>query len=121
MLTKDFRDFVALLNAHRVDYLVVGAWAVGVHGHPRYTGDLDVWVQRSAENAARLVAAINEFGFSSFNIAAADFERAERILQLGREPSRIDVMTSITGVEFAGAYRRRCVVDVDGLAVPFIG
>lgn len=121
MLGKDFREFVALLNAHRVEYLVVGAYALGAHGHPRYTGDLDIWVRPNDENASRLVAAINEFGFASFNLTSADFNRAGRVLQMGQPPVGIDVMTAIDGVDFDQAYPRRLTVRLDDLDVAFIG
>lgn len=121
MLGKDFREFVSLLNAHRVDYLVVGAYAVGAHGHPRYTGDLDVWVRPSPDNAARVVSALNEFGFASFKLKPEDFSRPGRILQMGYPPRRIDLMTSIEAVTFDTAYPKRLAVELDGLPVNFIG
>jgi hypothetical protein len=121
MLGKDFREFVVLLNAHGVEYLVVGAYAVGAHGHPRYTGDLDVWVRSSPGNAARVVSALNDFGFASFNLNPGDFTEPGRILQLGQPPVRIDIMTSIDGVSFDAAYPQRLIVEFDELPVSFIG
>lgn len=121
LLGKDFREFVGLLNDRHVEYLVVGAFAVGAHGHPRYTGDIDIWVRPSADNADKVVAVIEAFGFAGFRLAARDFSEPGRVLQLGQPPRRIDVMTSIDGVAFETAYPRRLVADVEGLAVAFIG
>ena len=121
MLSTEFREFVALLNAHRVEYLIVGAFAVGAHGHPRYTGDLDVWVRPDAENSGRVVEALNEFGFASFNLPAEVFAKTGKILQVGGRPLSIDIMTSIAGAEFGSAWSRRMTVDLDGLPAHFLG
>ena len=121
MLGKDFREFVALLNANRVEYLIVGAYAVGAHGHPRYTGDLDVWVRPTPGNSRNVVAAINAFGFESFGLGLEDFSAPGKLLQLGGRPLGIDVMTSIAGVDFEAAWPRRLVVALDGVPVNFLG
>ncbi|HUP90891.1 MAG TPA: hypothetical protein VM074_01480 [Solimonas sp.] len=121
MWSQDFKEFVALLNARGVEYLVVGGYAVGVHGYPRYTGDLDVWVSPVPANAARLVEVLDAFGFAAFGLTAADFTRPERVLQLGQPPFRIDVLTTIDGVSFEACYPRRLEVEFEGLPVSFIG
>ena len=103
MLNPDFKEFIALLNANDVHYLVVGGYAVALHGYPRYTKDLDIWIERSAENADRIVKALQEFGFGSLGLKADDFLVTDQIIQLGYPPRRIDLLTALPGVEF---YRR---------------
>ena len=101
---KDFREFVGLLNSHGVKFLIVGGHAVGLHGHPRFTGDLDIWVATDSNNAGRMVRVLEAFGFGSLKFTARDFERPGYAIQLGRPPYRIDILTSIDGVTFGLAY-----------------
>jgi len=82
MLAKDFREFVELLIKHRVEYIIVGGYAVGIHGYPRYTGDLDVWLNPSKSNAERTLKAVVEFGFSSYNLRINDFTKEGNVIQL---------------------------------------
>ena len=96
----DFRDLLALFNAHKVEYVVVGAYALAFHGAPRFTGDLDVLVRPGVRNGRRIVAALAEFGFTSVGLTADDFKRADRVVQLGVAPVRIDLVTSLTGVSW---------------------
>lgn len=119
-LHNDFADFLRLLNERNVRYLVVGGYAVAYHGYPRYTGDLDVFVEASPENAAKLVEVYGEFGFDRTTLKPAMFIVPDNVVRIGHEPVRLEVLTSITGVEFADAYVRRIEVEVNGLAVPFI-
>lgn len=119
-IDTEFREFVALLNAHEVRYLIVGGYAVALHGHPRYTKDLDVWVDLSPENAKRLLAALHEFGFGSVGLTMADFLEPDQVVQLGYPPKRIDLATSLSGVQFDPCYDARVDVTIDGLAIPFI-
>jgi hypothetical protein len=119
-LGKDFRDLLELLNRHQVRYLVVGGFAVAVHGTPRYTKDLDIWVEVSAENAGRIIAALDEFGFASLGLRAEDFLDPDVVIQLGYEPNRIDFLTKLTGVEFAEAYPARTSITLGELEVPLI-
>jgi len=120
-LDKNLREFIALLNSTKVNYLVVGGHAVAFHGRPRFTGDVDFFVERSAENAARLVDVVKAFGFGSVGAKAEDFLQPGMVVQLGRPPNRIDLLTSIDGVEFADAWRRKVAGDLDGIPVSFIG
>ena len=117
---RDFKEFLECLAGRDVRYLVVGGYAVAAHGHPRYTGDLDLWVWTAAENAERLLTALDEFGLGSVGLVANDFTEPGRVVQLGYPPVRIDLLTSIDGVEFEGCFNRRVEVVVDGLPVPFI-
>jgi len=119
-LSKDFQDFLKLLERHGVRYLIVGGYAVAAHTVPRYTKDLDVWVEVSPENAANLVAALDEFGFSSLGLVAADFLETDAVIQLGYEPNRIDILTGISGVRFADAYPKRTTARFGDLDVSTI-
>lgn len=121
MWSQDFKEFVGLLNARNVEYLVVGGYAVGLHGYPRYTGDLDIWVSAEPGNARRLLSVLEAFGFGGLGVTQEDFTRPDRVLQLGQPPFRIDLMTSIDGARFADCYPNRVVVDYEGLQVAFIG
>jgi hypothetical protein len=120
-LSKDLREFIQLLNKAKVEYLMVGAWSAAVHGYPRYTGDLDLFVRRSPENAGRLMTALTEFGFGSIGVTAEDFVKPDYVVQLGVEPNRIDLLTGISGVTFDEAWNTRAEVDLQGERVPVIG
>lgn len=119
-LSKDFQDLLVLLNQHSVRYLVVGGYATSVHAVPRYTKDIDIWVERSPENAKALIAALQAFGFGSLGLTPDDFQADDTIVQLGYEPNRVDLLTSLKGVEFAPCYQRRLEAEVEGIQVPFI-
>lgn len=121
MLSKDFKEFVALLNAHGVEYLVVGGYAMALHGRPRNTGDLDVWINRSPENADKLMQALNDFGFGGLGLSADDFVAPEQVVQLGYPPFRIDLMTDIDGVQFAAAWPQHKTFVHEGQPLHFIG
>lgn len=121
MLSKDFKEFVALLNAREVEYLVVGGYAMALHGRPRNTGDLDVWVKSSPENSRRLMAVLEAFGFGAVGLTADDFLQPDGVVQLGYPPFRIDLLTGIDGVEFDDAWPNRRTFVHDGLPLHFIG
>jgi hypothetical protein len=120
MLNQDFKEFIQSLNDHSVRYLVVGGYAVALHGHPRYTKDLDVWIEMSAENAARVVKALEQFGFGSLGLKEEDFLVADQVVQLGQPPNRIDLLAAASGVNFETCYRSRLSVEVDGVPIAFI-
>ena len=119
-LSQDFKEFIESLNVSRVRYLVVGGYAVALHGHPRYTKDLDVWIDCTPANAKRMVRAFAEFGFESLGVKAADFEKPDRMVQMGVPPNRIDVLTSLAGVNFSACFKKRVIVEIDGVPVNFI-
>ena len=121
MLNKHFQDFLELLEKHHVEYVIVGGYAVGVHGFPRYTGNIDIFVGLSSENAARLVDVFNEFGFASLSLKAIDFLEPDTVVEVGREPMKIQVLTGIDGVTFDRCRSDRMMVNISGLQVPFIG
>jgi len=120
LANKDFREFVELLSSSGVRFLIVGGHAVALHGYPRFTGDLDVWVATDPENAVRVAKALSAFGFGSLKFSADDFVRPGYAIQLGRPPYRIDILTSIDAVTFSRAYRRRRMVRAGTLTIPFI-
>lgn len=119
-LNPIFDEFLGELVRHRVRFLVVGAYAVALHGKPRATRDIDIWVEPSAENAARVVSALTAFGYPAYASVTVQFETLERMIQLGVPPNQIDVMTSVSGVAFADAWKRRVTVDVSGKPIAFL-
>jgi hypothetical protein len=120
-LQEDFKEFLKLLEAFDVDYLVVGGYAVGYYGYPRPTGDIDIWVSRRPENAAKLVSVLNEFGFSSPDLSAELFTLEKSIVRMGLPPFKLEIITFIDGVEFDSAFTRRNIVSMDGCKVSLIG
>jgi predicted nucleotidyltransferase len=119
-LERDLREFIELLNARDVRYVIVGAFALAHHGHPRYTGDIDFFVEPSPQNAERISQVLDEFGFANIGVDREDFTAADQVVQLGVDPHRMDIMTSISGVTFEEVWATREYGDLDGLNVPFI-
>jgi hypothetical protein len=120
-LDPDFREFVESFISNDVRFLIVGGYAVAAHGLPRTTGDLDAWIWVSLQNAERVLRSLENFGFSGLGLTKEDFIEPDSVIQLGYPPYRIDILTSIQGVEFDDAWSRRFIVSVDDLEVPFIG
>lgn len=118
---QDFSEFLRLLNQNEVDYLLVGGFAVALHGYPRATADMDVWVATNVENARRIVIALRAFGFDVPELSEQTFLAPERIVRMGVAPLRIELLTSIDGVDFSGCAERAMRVDVDGESIPVIG
>jgi len=119
-LSKDLQEFIRLLNTEKVEYLVVGAWAVAFHGRPRYTGDVDVFLRRDPANAELMMRVIDAFGFGNTGIEREDFLKEDFVIQLGVEPNRIDLLTGISGVEFGEAWEQRVAGLLSGLEINFI-
>ena len=119
-LPKDLREFVALLNAARVKYVIVGGYAVAFHGRPRFTGDIDIFIERSVDNGKKVVSVLNSFGFAELKVTAEDLCRDDLVLQLGFPPNRIDVMTSIDGVSFEQSWATRAEATVAEVPMHFI-
>jgi hypothetical protein len=119
-LDRDFREFVGSFIGHEVRFLLIGGYALAAHGLPRATGDLDTWVWLDRDNASKIIAALDEFGFGSLGLSVDDFVEPEIVVQLGYPPHRIDI-TSIDGVDFDDAWERRMMVNVGGVEVPIIG
>jgi len=101
--------------------MIVGGYAVGIHGHPRYTGDLDIWLLPDQENAIKILNAIKDFAFGSLDIKTSDLTKEDSIIQLGYPPLRIDLLTSIDGVQFDDCYPNKKEIEMEGLPVQFIG
>ena len=120
MLSPDFKEFLQSLNANGVRYLVVGGYAVAVHGHPRYTKDLDLWIEPTLANGMRMVQALSDFGFASLGLTADAFTQREQVIQLGYPPNRIDLLTDLVGVTFRRCYQHRVVATFDHVAIPVI-
>lgn len=119
-LSQDFKEFIQLLNAHKVDYLVVGGYAVAIHGFPRTTGDIDFWIKPDYENAKRLINALIGFGFGSVDVSIDDFTKEDSVVQLGFPPNRIDLMTSVSGITFDDCWKNKKEVEFEGEKINFI-
>jgi hypothetical protein len=120
-LARDFRDLLRAFVDHEVRFLVLGAYALAILGRPRATGDLHVWVESTPENATRTYAALRQFGAPLHDLAPDDLTRPGTVFQVGLPPLRIDVLTQLTGLEFAPAFARRIEADFEGVRVPVIG
>jgi len=118
---QDFRDLLELFNAHKVDYLIIGAYALAYHGVPRYTGDMDILVHPDPDNARRILSALTEFGFGSLDITVDDLALPDKVVQLGVTPVRVDIITSITGVSWEDAKAGRVAGTYGDLKVYYIG
>jgi predicted nucleotidyltransferase len=119
-LNQDFKEFIQSLNDNGVRYLIVGGYAVALHGHPRYTKDIDVWLWLNEQNAAQMMKALEQFGFGSIGLKAEDFIEPDQIIQLGYPPARIDMLTTLPGVDFEECYPSRVEVEIEGLKMNFI-
>lgn len=114
---QDFKDFISFLNENDVEYLLVGGFAVAIHGFPRLTGDIDFWVKPSNENSLKVAKAIESFGLGFMGFKADDFNEKDQVFQFGVPPHRIDLMTSIENVEFDEAYKNKLQIQHDGITV----
>ncbi len=119
-LHHDLREFVGLLNAHRVEYLVVGAFCLALHGRPRFTGDLDIFISSTKRNAERMMAVLRAFGFGKIGLQRSDFLKTGQVIQLGIAPHRIDLLTTLDGVSFGNEWRRRQRTRLDGVPCWFL-
>ena len=120
LLPDDFKEFLRLLNAHGVEYLLIGGYAVGYHGYPRATNDMDIWIAIHPDNAERMVAVLHAFGFGTPNLAVNLFLQDHSIVRMGVPPMRIEVLTTISGVQFAACYAERIIAAIDGVDVNLI-
>lgn len=120
-LQADLKEFIDLLNSRGVEYLIVGGHAVAFHGYPRFTGDIDVFIRITPANAQRLIAVLHDFGFGTLNISDRDLLQPKRVLRLGHPPNQIDILTSISGVDFDAAWTTRVESRMDNQPVIIIG
>lgn len=120
-LEKDIIDFLGLCNKHEIKYLVIGGYAVSIHGYPRSTKDIDVCIEMSDMNASNMVQVIKDFGFGSLNLTKDDFLKKHFITQLGFPPLRIDILNDLDGVSFEEAWKNKKIVKIENMPVNFIG
>lgn len=119
-LPQDFKEFLRLLNSKGVKYLLIGGFAVGYHGYPRATNDLDIWVAVDPENAKKIVDTLKDFGFQQTDLSEELFLKQEQIIRMGVAPIRIEILTSVSGIEFDDSYRERIMDHIDGIPVQII-
>ena len=120
-IPTDLKKFVELLNQNKVKYLIVGGYALAFHGYPRYTGDIDILIKPDSPNAKKIIDSIDDFGFGTLNISREDFLVPGTIIQLGFPPSRIDLLTRISGIEFDLAWNNKVLGQLDDISANFIG
>jgi len=119
-LHPDFKDFLKLLNSHKVDYLLIGGYAVGYHGFPRATADIDIWIAINPQNAAKMVKVLTKFGFKVPELSTDLFLHKNKIVRLGNAPVRIEVFTSISGVDFDECFQNKTIAIIDHVKVNII-
>lgn len=119
-LSQDFKEFIELLNANHVKYLIIGGYAVSFHGYPRYTKDLDFWIWLNPENATRMIKALSEFGFGNLGLTEADFLVTDNVIQLGYPPNRIDMLTDLEDLDFNVCYEKRIEIIQNGISICFL-
>ena len=119
-LPQDFKEFLKLLKDHDVRYLLIGGYAVGFHGYPRATADMDIWVDIDPENAINIVAVLREFGFNLPELTPQLFLKEKQIIRMGVPPVKLKISTSISGVEFDACYEKHIVAELDGVEVNLI-
>ena len=119
-LPPDFKDFLKLLNLKQVEYLLIGGYAVSYYGYPRATGDMDVWIAINLENAMRMVEVLKEFGFNVIDLSADLFLQENKIVRMGNPPLRLEVLTTISGVDFSECFEQRFVAKIDDIDVNLI-
>ena len=120
VLNQDFKEFLQSLNANDVRYLIIGGYALAFHGHPRYTKDLDIWIDLDKNNAGKVVQALQDFGFASLGLAPDDFLEPDIVIQLGYPPSRIDLLVGLKGAVFEECYSNRQIRVIDGIEINVI-
>jgi hypothetical protein len=121
LLNPDFRDMLSALSSGDAEFLLVGAYALAAHGLPRATGDMDIWIRRSEENAVRVWRALRRFGAPLTGLTKDDLKTPNLVLQIGVAPRRIDILTSIDAVQFDEAWSDRQIIEVEGLTISVLG
>lgn len=121
ILNQDFKEFILLLNEHKVEYLIIGGYALAFHGYPRFTQDIDFWIWTNRENTGLIISVLKDFGFTSLNLKSEDFLDGENVIQLDYPPNRIDLLTQIDGVEFRVAFSKKRVFRDEEFKINFIG
>ena len=119
-LPTEFKEFLRLLNSNDVEYLLVGGFCVLYYGYPRATGDIDVWIDTSKKNAAKVTKSLVEFGFDEANVGPQLFRRKNKVFRMGVPPLQIDILTDVSGVTFKACYKKRALAEIDGVKVNII-
>ncbi len=119
-LSQDFKEFIELLNGQEVKYLIIGGYAVGFHSRPKFTNDIDIWIENSLINAKKVLRVLEDFGFSSLDIQIEDLIDPDKVIQLGYAPVRIDIITGLSGLDFAKAYDEKIAGNYLGVNTYFI-
>jgi len=119
-LPEDFKEFIELLNARQVNYLIVGGYAVGFHSRPKFTQDIDFWIENSEENARKILSVLKDFGFGELDVTINDLTNPDMVIQLGYAPLRIDIITDLSGLNFSEAYARKAKGNYLGVDTYFI-
>ena len=119
-LPKDWKEFLELLNSRGAEYVVVGAFALAFHSEPRFTGDLDILIRRTPENADRVIETLHAFGFASLAITSEDLLSEGKVIQLGIRPNRIDLLNSLSGVDAEVVWQKRTPGELDGVPLHYI-
>jgi predicted nucleotidyltransferase len=119
-LPQDFKDFLKLLNTKQVEYLLVGGYAVGYHGYPRATADIDFWIRLSQDNATKMMQVLTAFGFGGAGCSEELFMQEGNVVRMGHPPIRIEVINAASGVDFESCYHNRMKVTIDGIQVDLI-
>ena len=120
-IQQDFKELLELLNAHEVEFVIVGAYALAFHGVPRFTGDIDILVKPDPGNAGKILNALKEFGFGSMDLNESDFQEPEKVIQLGVAPVRVDLITSLTGVSWEDAFSGKVKDNYGGIKIYYLG
>ena len=120
-LPQDFKEFLTLLNKHEVEYLLVGGYAVALHGYPRYTGDIDFWINNSEPNAEKIITVLKEFGFDLPELSKDMFLEPNRMTRMGNEPVKIEILNSISGLSYDEGQSGALTILFDGIKIPVIG
>lgn len=120
-IQQDFKELLELLNAHKVEFIIVGAYALAFHGAPRFTGDIDILVKPDPENAVKILAALKEFGFGSLDLTESDFKEPDKVIQLGLAPVRVDLITSLTGIPWQKAFSGKVKGNFGDVYVYYLG
>jgi hypothetical protein len=119
-LPNDFKEFLKLLNANKVEYLLIGGYAVGYYGYPRATADMDIWIAMNPANAGKVVTVLKKFGFNEPDLSPEVFLKEKQIIRMGVPPVRIEIATTISGVDFSECYAHRVVAEIDGVQTNLI-
>jgi predicted nucleotidyltransferase len=120
VLPPDFKEFLNILNSKGIQYLLIGGYAVGYHGYPRATNDMDIWIAMESANADKIVLALKEFGFDVPELSKDLFLKENSVIRMGATPIKIEILTTISGVNFPECFRERIIDEIDGIEVNII-